>query len=95
MDNVIGDRLHEAKRQIVLGQYEAARRTLKPIRKHPKAREWLEKLDRKSPPKKRLRTALVILVVLALVAAAVIVTWSSGVMADQRAFVCTQIGGCS
>lgn len=67
MDNVIGDRLHEAKRLINAGRYDEARRTLRPIRQHPKANEWLAKLDKKSPPKNHVRHVLIALVLIALI----------------------------
>lgn len=51
------DQFESARAYISAGDYDNARRILRKV-DHPKAKEWLERLDRQHPPKRSRRRLL-------------------------------------
>lgn len=58
----INEQMAAARAYIEAGQYDDARRILKKV-DHPKAKEWLRKLNEKHPPKRTSSWKIVLLIV--------------------------------
>lgn len=73
------DQFTSAKAYIDAGDYDRARRILRSI-DHPKAKEWLERLDRQRPRNNKRRVMYVIVAALLILAACSIAFYVTQVM---------------
>jgi len=86
------DILHEAKRLLDAGRYDEARSALSPIAKHPKAKEWLAKLDARYPRKpNKARRLLLVLLVAVIIGGAVIFAKFNAELASGSRLICEQM----